>query len=573
MGQPAGQGTAALTLSATPNPENAIRTASVVVAGRTVLVVQEAAAPPTPPVGCSYSAGPSLLSLPAAGGTLVVNVVAPAGCAWTATSPVGWLVVLGAPSGQGSGSVSLSGTANPASTARSTTVVVAGQTLQVTQEATVATPSPQACTFEVSSPAVSVGPTLSSVSLVVTASAASCPWTVTSAVPWITPTAPGGSGTGQASLSVAANADAAARTGAVTIAGRTVQVTQAGAGQQTPTCTFSAAPTSQTFGADGGPGQVVVTASTATCTWTAQSGAPWITITGGAQGSGTGPVAYQVARNESTTPRTGTITAAGQVVTLRQEAAPSPSCTFTVAPTTQSFGADGGTERITVTASSASCSWTASAGVPWITVTSGAQGGGNGAVSYQVSRNEATSPRSGTIAVAGQSVTISQDGAAPAPCTYRISPSTTPFGPTGGTATTRLEAPSHCPWTATSQATWIAVSSAASGTGSAEIQITVAPNTEPSSRSGMVTIADQTLQVMQGGAAPGVVTFDGRIASIGGACPNLEFRVMGQDVVTDGATRFEDGPCSSLRNGLMVAVEGRRQPDGAVLATRVRILE
>jgi uncharacterized protein (TIGR03437 family) len=55
------------------------------------------------------------------------------------------------------------------------------------------------------------------------------------------------------------------------------------------------------------------------CTWQASSGADWVTITGGATGSGTGVVTYGAAANTGDA-RTGTLTIAGQTFTINQAA-------------------------------------------------------------------------------------------------------------------------------------------------------------------------------------------------------------------------------------------------------------
>ena len=54
-----------------------------------------------------------------------------------------------------------------------------------------------------------------------------------------------------------------------------------------------------------------------------------------------------------TTPRTGTLTIAGQTVTVTQEGA----CAYTVAPTTQNVLAAGGSQSVAVTTASG-CNWT-----------------------------------------------------------------------------------------------------------------------------------------------------------------------------------------------------------------------
>jgi Zn-dependent metalloprotease len=83
------------------------------------------------------------------------------------------------------------------------------------------------------------------------------------------------------------------------------------------TCTFSISPTSASVAAAGGTGTVGVTA-TAGCTWSALSNSAFITVTGGASGTGNGTVSYSVAANTATTSRNGTITIAGQTFTVTQ---------------------------------------------------------------------------------------------------------------------------------------------------------------------------------------------------------------------------------------------------------------
>jgi hypothetical protein len=87
---------------------------------------------------------------------------------------------------------------------------------------------------------------------------------------------------------------------------------------QAVTCTYAIVPTKASFGASGGTGSVAVSANPG-CAWTAVSNASWITITGGASGTGNGTVSYSVApytgrpRN-----RNGTATIAGLTFSVKQ---------------------------------------------------------------------------------------------------------------------------------------------------------------------------------------------------------------------------------------------------------------
>jgi hypothetical protein len=62
---------------------------------------------------------------------------------------------------------------------------------------------------------------------------------------------------------------------------------------------------------------------------------------------------------------------------------------------------------------------------------------------------------------------------------------------------------------------------------------------------------------------------EGSVSNLSGTCPAITFTVRATAVTTNSATRFEDGPCARIANGERVEVEGTRQADGSILATRV----
>jgi hypothetical protein len=157
---------------------------------------------------------------------------------------------------------------------------------------------------------------------------------------------------------------------------------------------------------------VTVTASDGSCAWTATSSDPWIAVTAGASGTGTGTVSYNVEANTASSDRTGTITIAGQTFTITQSGA-TPVCTYALSPTAYAYSSSGAAGSIAVTPSSTTCSWSAAANAPWITVTAGSSGTGPGSVSYSVAANTAQDTRTGTLAVAGQTFTVIQEGTAP----------------------------------------------------------------------------------------------------------------------------------------------------------------
>jgi len=113
-----------------------------------------------------------------------------------------------------------------------------------------------------------------------------------------------------------------------------------------------------------------------------------------------------IAANPDPASRSGTLTVAGQTVTVNQDPAP---CTFSLSDTTLSIVAAGDDKTIHVTASSASCAWTASSDMSWMTITSGATGTGSGDVVVHFDANPDTSPRTGTLTIGGHTVSVTQD--------------------------------------------------------------------------------------------------------------------------------------------------------------------
>jgi len=84
-------------------------------------------------------------------------------------------------------------------------------------------------------------------------------------------------------------------------------------------------------------------------------------------------------------------------------------CVYTSSPTIHFFLKAGGTGSISVT-SSGGCAWSAVSNDSWIVITSGSSGSGNGTVQFTVSSNVGSPSRTGTMIVAGQTVTVQQEG-------------------------------------------------------------------------------------------------------------------------------------------------------------------
>ncbi len=85
-------------------------------------------------------------------------------------------------------------------------------------------------------------------------------------------------------------------------------------------CDFAISPINQAFPVSGGSGTITVTAPDSQCPWTVTSNAPWITITGAANLTGSGTVSFNVAPAEGA--RSATISVAGRIFTVWQEVMP-----------------------------------------------------------------------------------------------------------------------------------------------------------------------------------------------------------------------------------------------------------
>ncbi|MBI3653664.1 MAG: VCBS repeat-containing protein [Acidobacteria bacterium] len=466
-----GNGAVNYSVAANPNPGN--RTGTMTIAGQTFTVTQDGTNP------CTYTIAPTSQVFGASGGGGSVTVTTGNTCAWSAVSNVAWITITSGASGTGSGLANYTVAVNSQAAIRTGTVTVAGQTFTVTQAGAscISTISPNGAAFTAAG-----GSGLISVT-----AALGCNWTSTSLDAWITITAGAtGSGSQKVKYTVAANSSTSARSGNIIVGNQVHVVTQAGA-----TCLFTISPTSQNFVAAGGTGSVGVT-TTAGCNWTAVSNAGFITITSGASGTGNGTVNYSVAANISASPRSGTMTIAGQTFTVTQDAA-AGSCVYSIVPSSQNFPVGGGTGSVAVTAT-AGCAWTAVSNDSFITVTSGASGTGNGTVNFSVAANSNPAPRSGTMTVAGQTFTVTQDGN----CTFSISPSGRIFSAASATGTVSVTAPGGCVWNATSNAAWITIISGATGSGNGTVTYSVSANTTGASRTGTITVAGQTHTVKQG---------------------------------------------------------------------------
>jgi hypothetical protein len=308
----------------------------------------------------------------------------------------------------------------------------------------------------------------------------------------------------------------------------------------TPTpCTYTLSTSSLSFGVAGGAGSVNVTTASH-CTWSAVSDRGWMSITSGSSGTGNGVVNVTLTANPSEAARTGTLTIAGQSVSVQEEGL--GACTLEISPTSASFNKDSASGRFAVTAP-AHCQWSATSNSQWLAVTSGSPGSGNDTVGYSVERNRDVNSRTATIAVGMRTFTVNQSGDTPAPiCEYSVTP--VEFSPCMSVPynlTAKITTQQGCTWTATAGASWITLASGQSGRGSGSVNFTVSDNWDAPRRSVVMVrwptvTAGQNLQVAQAGCYYAVSTTAIGIAAGGGAG---QFNVIQQSdpISCGGATQ------------------------------------
>ncbi len=351
------------------------------------------------------------------------------------------------------------------------------------------------------------------------------------------------------------------RTGTITAAGLTFTVTQAG-------CTFVLNPASANYPFGGGSGSFTVTPTPSSCTWTGTTTSTWITISTASGGPGSGSISYTAAANPTPSVRVGNINVGAQSFAVTEAAAP---CVTTLTPGSANVAAAGGSGSFRVTVTPAGCTFTATSASAFVTVTSGASGTGSGTVGYSVAANTA-SQRSGAIRVNDQSFNLSQDGAA---CSYTAIPDQNNFGPQGGASAVAIATSAGCPWTAVSNAAFITITGAASGSGPTRVSFSVAANSG-AARTGTMTVAGQSVTLSQSAAATPPTA--PQITSVTNSASNQAGPVSPGEIVTIAGTRMGPADVVTMQttadgSGVTSSLAGTRVLFDGVAAAMVYTLD
>jgi len=264
----------------------------------------------------------------------------------------------------------------------------------------------------------------------------------------------------------------------------------------TPICTYSVSPSSYTFAPSAASNSIANVSTQQGCTWNAivTSGSSWLSCN--SSGSGSGVISATVTANTSPSSRTGYISINGQQLMVIQQGI---SCTYSLSSNSYSFSSSSAsTNVVSNVIAPIGCNWNAivTSGSSWLSSTS--SGSGNGQIIVSVLANSSTTSRTGTINIAGQTLTILQPGLN---CTYALSTSNyyCSSSISNNYSAASVIAPSGCSWiaTVTSGQGWLSTTSSGSGNGLVIIQVT--SNLTTSSRTGTVDVNGQTLTIIQPG--------------------------------------------------------------------------
>ncbi len=427
----------------------------------------------------------------AGGGDSTFDVTAMGNCVWSATTQDSWIRITAGETGTGSGQVAYSVSPNPTSTARTGTISVGSRVFTINQD------GDSTCSYALSAGSATFTATGGDGTFDVTPSPANCAFEVTTQYPWITiNTTRGGSTT--ISYSVAQHFSTIPRTGTIEVEGEVLTINQQGV----VPCAYTLSSQSGSFGEAGGDGTFDVTTNLTTCSWEATTQNSWITITSGQSGTGAGSVAFTVGVNTSSASRVGLIQVADQTFSVIQAAS---VCEYTLSSQSETFTSDGGEGTFDITTNPETCIWAPTTQFPWITITSGQSGTGNGTITFAVAANTATATRTGAIEVGGQTFTVVQEAAPP--CDLTLSANSvvldSPSGSSSFNVTTNV---STCQWTATTQDGWIVITSGQIGVGNGTVAFNVTTNDTGANRSGTITITNSdetvTFTVFQGDCLP-----------------------------------------------------------------------
>lgn len=442
--------------------------------------------------------------------TGTVSVTTAGSCSWQVENTNDWITILAPVGGSdsGNGQVRYVVSPNTAQVTRSATIIIAGELFTVTQSA-------YDCNFKLSATTREHGYPARTDSLTVTTTS-NCVWTVQNTNPWVTINIPtgvpptGGPGNGPISYSIELNEYPVQRTGFVTVGDHGGGlVARLSITQRAFPCQYQLSPTNRNHG-DGPTNRTFDIRTDRNCPWTVLVTNEWVRITSDTSGTGSNTVAYAVDANETLSERFAVITIQDPQSTVLGtfHIKQSPlECVYDVQAGSPEHGYRAATNSVPLECAPV-CPWTVHNTNSWITLLShdrypvaATNGTGDALIHYRVEANPDLVGRTGIVMIADQAFIIRQK---PLVCDFSVSPRIRPhgFGQTNGVLD--VDAPPGCLWFIENTNNWIIIDFPVPpdpGSGPGNVNYSIMENANPNSRTGMVMIADQIVEIRQRGFA------------------------------------------------------------------------
>ena len=177
-----------------------------------------------------------------------------------------------------------------------------------------------------------------------------------------------------------------------------------------------------------------------------------------------------------------------------------PVCTYAISFNNASHSSTNSTGVVSVTAPTG-CAWSVLNTNSWISIVSGSNGTGNGAVIYSVAANPTAAVRSGNVRIADKAFLITQSGTnPPSGCVVSILPGSRTHGYSGASNTVMVTTQSDCPWNVVTTNSWINILSSSNNSSSGMVFYSLAPNTNRQARSGKIIIGGRDFLLTQPGS-------------------------------------------------------------------------
>lgn len=327
----------------------------------------------------------------------------------------------------------------------------------------------------------------------------------------------------------------------------------------------------------GGTESVTIATTTPSCRWMVSTFAPWITPDR-TSGTGNATLGLRIARNTGADVRTAILSVNGRRTFVHQSG--TNRCALKVTPSAVGLPPSSERRVIDVRAQSDDCEWRATSSAPWLRITAGSAGRGNGLVNYTVERNRTPQVRTAAINIGTRRVNVTQSASE---CRISLSSASGIANNAGGLGSVIVDTSTEdCAWTAVSRSPFLTILSGASGVGNGRVRFSVAQNTPGQERDGIIEISGVEFRVAQTNRF--LSTFDASALASGGlnpfneqsdakdengraAVPNCGFTPPPQRIQLDQAGRAVEFPMTRSFDGCPISLG---PPDLPFITAQIR---